>query len=78
MKINILLFGSLLDVTDGKAEIELTGIEDVKMVQKKMLEKYPLLAKYTFRIAVNQQMIKDNRKLQDNDVVAFLPPFAGG
>ena len=78
MKINILLFGSLLDVTDGKAEIELTDIQDVKMAQKKMLEKYPQLAKYTFRIAVNQQMIKDNRKLHDNDVVAFLPPFAGG
>jgi molybdopterin synthase sulfur carrier subunit len=78
MKINLLLFGSLLDVTDGKAEFELKDMTDINAVEKTMLEAYPALAKYTFRIAVNQQMIKANQELNDNDVVAFLPPFAGG
>jgi sulfur-carrier protein len=78
MKINVLLFGSLLDVTGGKAEFELKDMPDINAVEKKMLMNYPVLAKYTFRIAVNQQLIKDNHELRDNDVVAFLPPFAGG
>jgi molybdopterin synthase sulfur carrier subunit len=30
------------------------------------------------RAAVNQQIVSDDRALQDGDEVAFFPPFTGG
>ena len=78
MKINILLFGSLIDATDGIAEFQLKDLNDINAVKKILLEKYPQLDNYTFRVALNQQIVESNQDLNDNDVVAFLPPFAGG
>ena len=78
MKINILLFGSLIDATEGIAEFQLDDLNDVNKVKKTLLEKYPKLDNYTFRVAVNQQIVENNQVLSDSDVVAFLPPFAGG
>lgn len=78
MKVKILFFGSLEDVADGKSEIQLDNVHDIDSVKKILLEKYPALSDYTFRIAVNQQILSKNQTLNDNDVVALLPPFAGG
>jgi molybdopterin converting factor small subunit len=41
-------------------------------------EKYPKLQKINFQIARNNQLINENQALVNNDVLAFLPPFAGG
>lgn len=45
-----------------------------------ILERHPSLGsmKSIVRIAVNGQMITDNEELKDGDIVAILPPFAGG
>ena len=40
--------------------------------------KYDNLASYTYRYAVNEEMVKDEKKLSQNDEVILLPPFAGG
>ena len=78
MKVNILFFGSLADVADGKSEIQLEDVPDINSVKSVLFEKFPELVDYTFRIAVNQKILSDNITLSDNDVVALMPPFAGG
>ena len=78
MKINILFFGSLIDVAGGESEIQLEDVHDIDSTICVLFEKYPVLNDYTFRIAVNQKILSDNQTLSDNDVVALLPPFAGG
>ena len=75
-KIKVLFFGSLSDVS-GRSELAYEAIDTVGL--KESLEKtYPNLSNYTFRIALNQEIVSDNQKLSDNDVVALMPPFAGG
>ena len=78
MKINVLIFGSLADAVKGQAEIQLENKADLDSVKKTLLDSYPGLADFTFRVALNQQVIEGNAILKNNDVVALLPPFAGG
>ena len=78
MKINVLFFGSLADAMNGQSEIWLEGVRDIDTVKNKLLEINPQLSEYTFRIALNQRILEGNQNLKDNDVVALLPPFAGG
>jgi molybdopterin synthase sulfur carrier subunit len=78
MKINVLIFGSLVNATQGRAEIQVKGKTDLDSVRRTLLESYPLLADYTFRMALNQQITEGNVNLKNDDVVALLPPFAGG
>jgi molybdopterin synthase sulfur carrier subunit len=47
-------------------------------LKRKLITNYPDLIDYTYRMAVNQQMVEDNHRLFDNDIVAIMPPFAGG
>jgi len=78
MKVSVLFFGSLVDVTGGKSEIQLQNIPDIDAIKKRLLSDFPELDNYTFRIALNQKVLSTNQTLADNDIVALLPPFAGG
>jgi sulfur-carrier protein len=78
MKINVLLFGSLTEIT-GQSSINLTA-EEVRDVEHlhNYLKQYPALASKTFKYAVNQDLVDTNQVLQEGDEVALLPPFSGG
>jgi len=39
---------------------------------------YPALAESKYVIAVNKQVITSNTSLNENSVVALLPPYSGG
>lgn len=41
-------------------------------------EDYPAIVHYSYRMALNNELITDDAKLKDGDEVACLPPFAGG
>lgn len=77
MKVNVLLFGSLIEKT-GKTEISVKNIETSNKLIEELSERYPFLMKTTFAVAVNQTIIKGNIQLNDGDEIALLPPFAGG
>lgn len=77
MKINILLFGPLIDIV-GKNNLSLSDIKDTDELNNKLHREYPGLKNHTYRIAVNQEMIEENTRLADGDEVALLPPFSGG
>lgn len=80
MTITLKYFGSLVDITQKKEEI--FSVEEktmsVSFLKNKMESTYDELKKTNFNIAVNQKIVKLDDAIKDEDVIAFLPPFAGG
>ncbi len=78
MELKLLFFGVLTDVI-GVSDIEFVMKSgDVEQLNKKLQKDFPALKNYTYKIAVNQEIITTNKKLNNGDEVSFLPPFAGG
>lgn len=42
------------------------------------IQHYPDLKNKSFKIAINQQIVTEDTKVNENDEIALLPPFAGG
>ena len=77
MAITIHFFGSLVDIT-GQSKKELNILRDTDSLNLQLQKEYPALVSTKYFIAVNQQMIKINRELNNGDIVALMPPFSGG
>jgi molybdopterin converting factor small subunit len=77
MQVNVIFFGVLSDVV-GKNMLTIQDTDNMTDLKSKLITNYPDLKDYTYRMAVNQQMVEDNYLLFDNDSVAVMPPFAGG
>lgn len=77
MKVSVLFFGRLADIT-GKGNISLENVADTHDLNQQLQVLYPELTKLNYLIAVEKEVITENRKLQDNMTIALLPPFSGG
>jgi sulfur-carrier protein len=77
MHIKLLFFGSIGALT-GKNEMFLDGVSGTDELKNHLFKTWPDLKNYTFRFAVNQELIEENRALKEGDIVAIMPPFAGG
>jgi len=77
MKVNILFFGQLTDVT-GTTTLVLENISDTKSLAATLQQAYPGLDAKKYIIAVNSKHVAENTPLTDNCTVALLPPFSGG
>ena len=80
MTITLKYFGLLADITQLKEE-QLTFDEDtilVSALKSKIENSYQNMQNTTYNIAVNQTMSDLKTVIKDKDVIAFLPPFAGG
>jgi molybdopterin synthase sulfur carrier subunit len=80
MTITLKYFGLLTDITQLKEE-QFTFDQDsisVSVLKTKIESSYGSLQNTTYSIAVNQAMSSLQADIKDQDVVAFLPPFAGG
>ena len=77
MKVNVLIFGPLKDVT-GTHVCQVTDVADTTEMISKMNQMYPGLDKLKFLIAVEKEMVHGNTTLNDNFTVALLPPYSGG
>lgn len=77
MKVKMLFFGILADKS-GCSSLFVENINNLNEVMKYVKVKFPFLEKASFAVAVNQIVVKGNTKLNDNDEIALLPPFAGG
>jgi molybdopterin synthase sulfur carrier subunit len=77
MKINLIIFGRLTDLT-GKSTMVLSDIPDTNTLAKQLHELYPLLAVNKYVVAVDRKIISDNTILKENSTVALMPPFSGG
>ena len=56
----------------------LDDMKDIESVKEHLKGLFPELVNYTFRIALNQELIEGNPGLNDGDILAIMPPFAGG
>lgn len=77
MKVQILLFGQLTELT-GETHLDLYDVADTDAVILHLLARYPSLEQVGFQLAVNQEIIHDNRRLTTGMTVALMPPFSGG
>ena len=77
MSVQIKIFGQLAEIV-GCSELQLEVVDDTNFVRTKMISDFPKLEKYPFVIAVNKIIVNKNQKINTGDVVALLPPFAGG
>lgn len=77
MELTVFFFGSLVDVT-GHTKKEMALQLDTDSLNIQLQKEYPALIATKYFMAVNQQMIKTNRVLNNGDVVALMPPFSGG
>jgi len=80
MIITLKYFGLLVDITQKKEAV--FRLEESKVsvsfLKSKMETTYPELKNANYSIAVNQAMASLDYNIKDQDVIAFLPPFAGG
>lgn len=80
MILNIKYFGVLAEITKKKEEQLVLEDSNVTLnsLKMKMESAYQELQKNNYSIAVNQAMVGMDTAINDQDVIAFLPPFAGG
>ena len=76
MSLKIILFGRLADIAGNSVAVD--DVSDTDNLVKTLQKNYPVLAGTKYIIAVDKQVIKENTILNNNSVVALLPPFSGG
>jgi sulfur-carrier protein len=73
--IKIISFGRLKEILGSDFETE---AENMEGLLNQLNEKFAQLKDLKLRIAVNQKIITGNTELNNNDVVALMPPYSGG
>jgi molybdopterin converting factor small subunit len=74
--VRILFFGRLRDL--APAGPMPPGVRDTGALRAWLGRDRPELLDGSIRIVVNDEIILDDRSLDDEDEIAFLPPMSGG
>lgn len=77
MEVKIITFGQIEELIGSKC-FKISNVVDRDALVKQLLAEYPTLQNCTFSTAINKAIVSDNKKLNDGDVIALLPPFSGG
>jgi len=80
MKVNVLLFGISTDLVGSSSlEFELQKGSSVTQFKEAFQSQFSKLTQLdSYAIAVNESYASDDTELQENDVVAIIPPVSGG
>ena len=80
MKINVLLFGISTDLVGASSlEVEIPTNSSVGDFKEVLQKKYSSLTQLnSYAIAVNESYADNDTQLNENDVVAIIPPVSGG
>ena len=73
----ILVFGQLRDII-GSSILQVDALPDTLALHQRLLENYPALRNYTFRIAVDGKLTDGSVPVFPGSSIALLPPFSGG
>lgn len=77
MEIKVLFFGEIQQSTK-QSEILFKDVFSSNQLNEKIQLLFPDLKTKSYRIAVNKSLINIDTELKNGDILAFLPPFAGG
>lgn len=77
MKITLVLFGQLVDIT-GSTHFAVEGVSDTDSLTQYLHQHYPALATTKYALAVDKKIVHENTTLNNGTTVALLPPFSGG
>ncbi len=77
--IHIKYFGAIAEKTKSNEDEFPFSEMNLQQLIDELQQKYQL-KKLSFSVAVNQKIIQDkeNYSIKKNDIIALLPPFAGG
>ncbi len=80
MEITVKYFGIIADITQKKEEVFFLEDESntINNLKSKLEVKYPKILVTNYSIAVNEKFLQNDISLKNKDIIAFLPPFAGG
>jgi len=81
IRVKVLYFGQARDAAGtGAEEFSLPSTSSVGALVNVSTKAHQLLQgmSASMRIAVNEEIAREGDRLSDGDVVAFLPPVAGG
>lgn len=81
IRVKVLYFGHAREVAGKKEEeFSLPGASSVRTLLSLSVEVHQELRgmRGAMRVAVNEEIAGESRRLADGDVVALLPPVAGG
>lgn len=80
MRVTLKYFGLLAEITHcNEEQMDLTAEVNTLLGLKSAVEqRFPAFQKTAYSIALNQTLCNEEVALQEVDVIAFLPPFAGG
>lgn len=79
MKISIKYFAMIRDNTGIEGEVIDTNVITPSELYDLLSEKYSIKLKQSdLRVAINNSFESFTTPLKENDVVAFIPPVAGG
>ena len=80
MEISVKYFGIIADITQKKEEVIFMEEESntLKYLQSIIEIKYPKILVINYSIALNKKFLQNDILLKNNDIIALLPPFAGG
>lgn len=80
MKVTLKYFGLLAEITNCNDEQLELNEEVATLLRLKIAveQRFPAFQKTAYSIALNQSLCNEKVALKEADVIAFLPPFAGG
>jgi molybdopterin converting factor small subunit len=75
MSLKVIMFGKLADIAGNSISV---NARDTDSLITLLHKDYPALSNTKYVIAVDKQIINGNTVLNNDSVVALLPPFSGG
>ena len=79
MKIKLLVFGILTDIF-GNTSLELEAPSPINVggLRKIIIEKHPKVAELHIAVAVDEIYANDETTINENQIIALIPPVSGG
>lgn len=77
MEVKIITFGKISDIVARK-EWKWEGVKNIEALRERLEKEYPKLQGMSYLIAVNKKIATSEVLLEDQAVIALLPPYSGG